>query len=74
MARDTLPEPPSGFEAGLEEDAQVVRAILARDADAAEQAMTRHVAHALDLARAGARAGARQAEAGPSGTKIKGEY
>jgi DNA-binding GntR family transcriptional regulator len=58
MARDPRPEPPSGFEAGLEEHAQVVRAILARDADAAEQAMTRHVAHALD----------------PSRTKIKEEY
>lgn len=64
MARDTLPEQPPGFEAGLEEHAQVVRAILARDADAAEQAMTRHVAHTLDLARA----------ADPSRTKIKGEY
>jgi len=58
MARDTRSEPPSGFEAGLEEHAQVVRAILARDADAADQAMTRHVAHALD----------------PSRSKIKGEY
>jgi len=75
MARDTLPEPPSGFEAGLEEHAQVVRAILARDADAAEQAMMRHVAHALDLGRTGVHAGgARQAEAGPGGPKIREEF
>jgi DNA-binding GntR family transcriptional regulator len=69
MARDTQRDRPSGFEAGLEEHAQVVQAILARDADRAEQAMTRHVAHALDLRRAAARAGGvRQAEA------LKGEY
>jgi DNA-binding GntR family transcriptional regulator len=69
MARDTQLDRPPGFEAGLEEHAQVVQAILARDADRAEQAMTRHVAHALDLHRAAARAGGvRQAEA------LKGEY
>jgi DNA-binding GntR family transcriptional regulator len=70
MARDTQLDRPPGFEAGLEEHAQVVQAILARDADQAEQAMTRHVAHALDLHhRAAARAGGvGQAEA------LKGEY
>ncbi|HEY7652663.1 MAG TPA: GntR family transcriptional regulator [Methylomirabilota bacterium] len=54
MVPDTQLDRPSGFEAGLEEHAQVVQAILARDADRAEQAMTRHVAHALDLRRASA--------------------
>jgi DNA-binding GntR family transcriptional regulator len=52
MARDTRPAQPLRLEAGLEEHAQIVRAILARDADGAEQAMTRHLAHALDPGRA----------------------
>ncbi len=57
MSRYTLLFQPSGFEVGFEEHAQVVRAILARDADGAEQAMVRHIAHTLDLLRAGAPAG-----------------
>lgn len=62
MSRFTLLLQPSGFEVGFEEHAQVVRAILARDANGAEQAMARHIARALDLLRGNARADGAQQE------------
>ena len=66
MSRYTLLLQPSGVEVGFEEHAQVVRAILARDANGAEQAMVRHIARALDLLREGAHAGGVPQEDGSS--------
>jgi DNA-binding GntR family transcriptional regulator len=52
MSRYTLLFEPSGLEVGYEEHARVVRAILARDPDAAQQAMAEHIEHTLTLLRA----------------------
>ncbi len=40
---------PSGFEVGFEEHARVVRAIVARDPNGAQQAMSEHIEHTLAL-------------------------
>lgn len=53
MSRYTLMFQPSGLEVGLEEHARVVRAILARDASGAQEAMVRHIEHTLEILRAG---------------------
>jgi DNA-binding GntR family transcriptional regulator len=52
MSRYTLRFEPSGLEVGYEEHARVVRAILARDPDAAQHAMAEHIQHTLTLLRA----------------------
>lgn len=53
MSRSTLMFQRSELEAGLEEHARVVRAILARDPSGAEEAMVRHIEHTLEVLRAG---------------------
>lgn len=62
MSRLSLFFEPSGLEVGLEEHGRVVRAIVARDPEGAEQAMVEHIGHTLELLRrapvqAGARTG-----------------
>ena len=54
MSRSTLMFQRSGPEVGLEELARAVRAILARDASGAQEAMVRHIEHTLEVLRADA--------------------
>lgn len=66
MSRYALLFQPSGFEVGFEEHARVVRAILARDAAGAEQAMVRHITHTLELLRTAGPAGGGPQQDDPS--------
>lgn len=64
MSRYTLMYQPAGLEVGLEEHARVVRAILARNASEAQEAMVRHIEHTLELLRAGSPADGPMPKAG----------